>query len=147
VEIGDAIELKEIPFVMGVMADLSGQPAEPLERIGSRRFVEITPDNFDSVLESMTPRVAFSVKNRLSDDPSAGNLGVDLTFKTMDDFEPDRVVQNVKPLKELMELRSKLSDLIGSLQGNEKLERLLQEVMGDSEKLEQLKQEMAVSPE
>jgi type VI secretion system protein ImpB len=129
------------------MADLSGQPAEPLERIGSRRFVEITPDNFDSVLESMTPRVAFSVKNRLSDDPSAGNLGVDLTFKTMDDFEPDRVVQNVKPLKELMELRSKLSDLIGSLQGNEKLERLLQEVMGDSEKLEQLKQEMAVSPE
>jgi type VI secretion system protein ImpB len=147
VEIGDAIELKEIPFVMGVMADLSGQPAEPLERIGSRRFVEITPDNFDSVLESMTPRVAFTVKNRLSDDPTAGNLGVDLTFKTMDDFEPDRVVQNVKPLKELMELRSKLSDLIGSLQGNEKLERLLQEVMGDSEKLEQLKQEMAVSPE
>jgi type VI secretion system protein ImpB len=148
VEIGDAIELKEIPFVMGVMADLSGQPAEPLEKINSRRFVEITPDNFDSVLESMTPRVAFSVKNRLTDDPKAGNLGVDLTFKTMDDFEPDRIVQNVKPLKELMELRSKLSDLIGSLQGNEKLERLLQEVMGDHEKLEQLKQEMAeVAPE
>jgi type VI secretion system protein ImpB len=145
VEIGDAIELKEIPFVMGVMADLSGQPAEPLEKIGNRRFVEITPDNFDSVLESMTPRVAFSVKNRLSDDPNAGNLGVDLTFKTMDDFEPDRVVQNVKPLKELMELRGKLSDLIGSLQGNEKLERLLQEVMGNSEKLEQLKREMAAA--
>jgi len=145
VEIGDAIELKEIPFVMGVMADLSGQPAEPLEKIGSRRFVEITPDNFDAVLESMNPRVAFSVKNRLTDDPTAGNLGVDLTFKTMDDFEPDRVVQNVKPLKELMDLRTKLSDLIGSLQGNEKLERLLQEVMGDHEKLEQLKQEMAAT--
>ncbi len=143
VEIGDAIELKEIPFVMGVMADLSGQPAEPLEKIGNRRFVEITPDNFDSVLESMNPRVAFSVKNRLTDDPSAGNLGVDLTFKSMDDFEPDRVVQNVKPLKELMDLRTKLSDLIGSLQGNEKLERLLQEVMGNTEKLEQLKQELA----
>lgn len=143
VEIGDAIELKEIPFVMGVMADLSGQPSEPLEKIGARRFVEITPDNLDAVLESMNPRVAFSVPNRLSDDPKAGNLGVDITFKTMDDFEPDRVVQNVKPLKELMELRTKLSDLIGSLQGNEKLERLLQDVMGNTEKLEQLKQELA----
>jgi type VI secretion system protein ImpB len=96
----------------------------------------------------MNPRVAFSVKNRLTSDPGAGNLGVDLTFKSLDDFEPDRVVQNVKPLKDLMELRTKLSDLIGSLQGNEKLERLLHDVMGNTEKLEQLKQELAeTSPE
>ena len=143
VEIGDAIELKEIPFVMGVLADLSGMPSEPLPKLKERRFVEITPDNFDTVLESMKPRVAFSVENKLAEDPNAGNLGVDLTFKSMDDFEPDRVAQQVRPLRELMELRSKLSDLIGSLQGNEKLERLLSEVISNPEKLEQVKREMA----
>src|SRR5580698_8572345 len=98
VEIGNAIELKEIPFVMGVLADLSGQPQEPLPKIKDRRFVEITPDNFDAVLESMNPRVAFSVENKLSDDPNAGNLGVDLTFKTIEDFEPEQVARRVKPL-------------------------------------------------
>src|ERR1035438_5156545 len=84
VEIGDAIELKEIPFVMGVLADLSPQSAEPLPTLKARRFVGITPDNFDSVLESMKPRVAFSVENRLSDETGAGNLGVDLSFKSME---------------------------------------------------------------
>lgn len=143
VEIGDAIELKEIPFVMGVFADLSGMPADPLPKIKDRRFVEITPDNFDAVLESMKPRAAFSVENRLSDDAGAGNLGVDLNFKGIEDFEPDRVAQQVKPLRQLMELRTKMSDLIGSLQGNEKLERLLSEVISDPAKLEQVKQEMA----
>lgn len=144
VEIGDAIELKEIPFVMGVLADLSGMPADPLPKLKERRFVEITPDNFDSVLESMKPRVAFSVENKLSEDPNAGNLGVELNFKSIDDFEPDRIVQQVAPLKELMELRTKLSDLIGSLQGNEKLERLLSEVIADKGKLEQLKGELGM---
>jgi type VI secretion system protein ImpB len=143
VEIGDAIELKEIPFVMGVLADLSGQPEEPLPKIGERRFVEITPDNFDGVLANMNPRVAFSVKNKLSKDPNVGNLGVELKFKTMDDFEPERVAQQVKPLRDLLDLRTKMSDLIGSLQGNEKLDRLLHEVLGDNEKLEQLKSELA----
>jgi type VI secretion system protein ImpB len=144
VEIGDAIELKEIPFVMGVLADLSGMPSEPLPKLKERRFVEITPDNFDAVLDSMKPRVAFSVENRLSEDPNAGNLGVDMTFKSIEDFEPDRVVQQVRPLRELMELRTKLSDLIGSLQGNEKLERLLSEVVADKSKLDQLKQELGI---
>ena len=143
VEIGDAIELKEIPFVMGVLADLSGMPSEPLPRIKDRRFIEITPDNFDKVLDSMKPRVAFSVENKLSEDPNAGNIGVDLTFKTMEDFEPENVARKVKPLNDLLELRTKLSDLVGSLQGNEKLERLLQDVLGDEAKLEALKQELA----
>jgi type VI secretion system protein ImpB len=141
VEIGDANEQKEIPFVMGILADLSGQPAEPLPRLKDRRFVEITPDNFDSVLESMAPRVAFSVENQLSDDPNAGKLGVDLTFKSLADFEPDQIAQKVKPLRELLELRTKLSDLMGSLQGNEKLEQLLQDVISDSEKLAQARSE------
>jgi type VI secretion system protein ImpB len=143
VEIGNAIELKEIPFVMGVLADLSGMPDEPLPKIKDRRFVEITPDNFDSVLESMKPRVAFSVENKLSDDANAGKIGVDLSFKTMDDFEPENVARRVGPLRELLELRTKLSDLVGTLQGNEKLERLLQDVISNSDKLEKVRKEMA----
>src|ERR1700685_816290 len=143
VEIGNAIELKEIPFVMGVFADLSGMPEDPLPKIKDRRFVEITPDNFDSVLDSMKPRVAFSVENKLSEDANAGNLGVDLTFKSMEDFEPEQVARRVKPLRELLELRTKLSDLIGTLQGNEKLERLLQEVIQDTGKLDQVRSELA----
>ena len=143
VEIGDAIELKEIPFVMGVLADLSGQSADPLPKLKDRRFVEITPDNFDSVLDSMKPRVAFSVENKLSDESNAGNLGVDLTFKSIEDFEPEQVARRVEPLRELLELRTKLSDLVGTLLGNEKLERLLQDVIGNTSKLEQVRAEMA----
>ncbi|MBE0658141.1 MAG: type VI secretion system contractile sheath small subunit [Bryobacteraceae bacterium] len=142
VEVGDAIEIKEIPFVMGVLADLSGKPEEPLPRLKERRFVEVTPDNFDSVLASMNPRVAFTVENKLSDDPNAGKIGVDLRFSSMEDFEPEKVARQVKPLRELLELREKLSDLRGTLQGNEKLERLLQDVMSNTESLDQLKGEI-----
>jgi type VI secretion system protein ImpB len=145
VEIGDAIELKEIPFVMGILADLSGQPEEPLPKIKDRRFVEITPDNLDSVLDNMKPRVAFSVENKLSDDSGIGNLGIDLTFKSMEDFEPERVAKQVKPLRDLLDLRTKLSDLVGTLQGNEKLERLLHEVLQDSGKLDQVRKELATA--
>lgn len=145
VEVGDAIEQKEIPFVMGVMADLSGQPDEPLPRLKERRFVEITPDNFDDVLARMAPRVAFSVENKLSDDPDAGKIGVDLRFRTMDDFEPGNVARQIKPLRELLELRTRLSDLVGSLQGNEKLEQLLHDMMGDEEKMKRLEAELAAA--
>ena len=143
VEIGDAIEQKEIPFVMGVLADLSGQPADPLPKIKDRRFVEITPDNFDGVLESMKPRVAFAVENKLSEDPNAGKLGVDLSFQNLEDFDPERVAQRVKPLRDLLALRTKLSDLVGTLQGNEKLERVLQDIISDSDKLKKVKSEAA----
>ena len=88
VEVGDAIEVKELPFVMGVLADLTGQPEQPLPRLKDRKFVEINPDNFDSVLEAMKPHVSFSVENKLSEDPDAGQLKVDLRFKSLDDFEP-----------------------------------------------------------
>src|SRR5437764_13558768 len=120
VEIGDAIEVKELPFVMGVLGDFTGQPSEPLPRLKDRKFVEVTPDNFDSVLESMRPHLAFTVENKLSEEADAPKLGVDLRFKSMDDFEPDRVARQVKPLRELLELRERLSDLRGSLQGNDK---------------------------
>ncbi len=142
VELGDALEVKEIPFVMGVMADFSGQPEEPLARIKDRRFVEVTPDNFDAVMASMKPRASFTVENKLTDDPAAGKIGVDLRFSSMEDFEPEQVARQVKPLRELLELRTRLSDLRGSLQGNEKLESLLQDVLGNTEKLGQLKNEI-----
>jgi len=142
VEVGDAIELKELPFVMGVLGDFTGQPTEPLPRLRDRKFVEVNPDNFDSVLEGMKPHLAFTVENKLSEDPNAPQLKVDLNFKSMDDFAPDNVARQVKPLKELVDLRTKLSDLRGSLQGNDKLEELLLDAVGDKDKLDKLKKEM-----
>jgi type VI secretion system protein ImpB len=143
VETGDAIEVKELPFVMGVLGDFTGQPETPLPKLKERKFVEVNPDNFDSVLEGMKPHVAFSVENKLSEDPDAGQLKVDLRFKSMEDFEPEQVARQVKPLKEMLDLRTKLSDLRGSLQGNDKLEELLLEAVSNSEKMDKLKSEVA----
>lgn len=142
VEVGDAIEVKEIPFVMGVLGDFTGKPTEPLPRLKDRKFVDVTPDNFDDVLAKMNPHLAFSVENKLSEDPEAGNLKVNLDFKSMDDFSPENVARQVKPLRELLELRTRLSDLRGGLQGNDKLEELLLEAVNSTEKLEQLKAEV-----
>ena len=142
VEVGDAIELKELPFVMGVLGDFTGQPEGPLPKLKDRKFVEVNPDNFDSVLEGMKPHVAFSVENKLSEDPEAGQIKVDLRFKSLEDFEPEQVARQVKPLKEMLDLRTKLSDLRGSLQGNDKLEELLLDAVGNTEKLDRLKGEL-----
>lgn len=145
VEIGDAIEIKELPFVMGVLGDFTGQPTEPLARLKDRKFIEVNPDNFDIVLESMKPHLAFSVENKLSEDPNAGNIKVDLHFKNMDDFAPENVARQVKPLRELLELRSRLTDLRGSMQGNDKLEELLRASVSDKDKLEKLRAEMGIT--
>lgn len=145
VEIGDAIEIKELPFVMGVLGDFTGQPTEPLARLKDRKFIEVNPDNFDQVLESMKPHLAFSVENKLSEDPNAGNIKVDLHFKNLDDFAPESVVRQVKPLRELMELRSRLTDLRGSMQGNDKLEELLRESVSDKDKLAKLRGELGLT--
>ncbi len=142
VEVGGAIELKELPFVIGVLGDFTGQPETPLARLKDRKFVEVNPDNFDTVLEGMKPHVSFSVENKLSEEPDAPNLKVDLRFSKMEDFEPQNVARQVKPLKELLDLRTRLSDLRGSLQGNDKLEELLLESVGNQDKLNKLKGEM-----
>jgi len=144
VQVGDAIELKELPFVMGILGDFTGNPAEPLPRLKDRRFVEITPDNFDSVIESMKPHLAFSVENKLSDDPNAGQLKVDLSFHKLEDFEPEQVAKQVKPLRELLELRTKLSDLRGTLQTNDKLDELLLDAVSNTEKLQKLQKELGL---
>jgi type VI secretion system protein ImpB len=142
VEVGNAIELKELPFVMGVLGDFTGQPEEPLARLKERKFVEITLDNFDNVLASMKPHLAYTVENKLSDDAEPGKLGVNLHFKSMDDFEPANVARQIKPLRELLELRTKLSDLRGNLQGNEKLDDILMETVKNEDKMKQLKTEV-----
>jgi type VI secretion system protein ImpB len=142
VEVGDAIEVKELPFVMGVMGDFSGQPTEALPRLKDRKFVEVNPDNFDSVLANMKPHLSYSVENKLSEDPNAGNLKVNLDFKSMDDFSPENVARQVGPLRELLELRDRLRDLRGNMQGNDKLEELLREAVTDKDKLAKLKAEM-----
>jgi type VI secretion system protein ImpB len=143
VETGGAIEKKELPFVMGVFGDFTGQPEEPLPRLKDRKFVEVNPDNFDSVLAAMKPHLAFSVENKISDDAEAGQLRVNLRFRSMEDFEPTQVVRQIKPLNDLMELRTKLADLRGGLQGNDKLDDLLQAALRDSAQLDKLKGEIA----
>jgi len=142
VETGGAIEVKELPFVMGVLGDFSGQPVEPLAKLKDRKFVDVTLDNFDDVIASMKPHLAFSVENKPSKEKNAGKLGVDLTFKSLDDFSPDAVARQVKPLKELLDLRTKLADLRGTLQGNEKLDDILQATLGDDEKMKKLRAEL-----
>ena len=142
VEVGDAIEIKELPFVMGVLGDFTGQPVDPLPRLKDRKFVEVNPDNFDSVLEGMKPHLAYTVENKLSEDPNAPNLKIDLHFKSLEDFEPDKVARQVKPLAELLDLRTRLSDLRGSLQGNDKLEDVLMKTVKDKDALSRLKEEM-----
>jgi len=142
VHVGDAIEIKELPFVLGVMGDFTGQPTGDVKRLKDRRFVDVNPDNFDAVLEEMRPHLAFSVENKLSEDPNAGDLKVDLNFRSLEDFEPEQVARQIRPLRELLELRGKLSDLRGTLQTNEKLDQVLMDAVSNTEKLDKLRSEI-----
>src|SRR4051812_43392363 len=142
VETGGAIEMKELPFVVGVMGDFVGKPEEALPALKNRKFVEIDRDNFDQVLSGMSPRLAYTVDNKLQDDGS--KLGVELKFNSLEDFEPDNIVQQVEPLRKLVEARQKLSDLRSKMDGNEKLESLLEDVMGSADKQKQLSDALGV---
>ena len=145
VEVGDAIEMKEIPFVIGVLSDLSGKPEEALPKLKDRKFVEIDRDNFDNVLSAMKPRLAFKVDNMLTEDES--KIPVELRFKCMDDFHPEQVAQQVTPIRKLVDARVRLSELVHKLDGNEKLEELLQEVMANTDALQKLGQQTGVVSE
>jgi type VI secretion system protein ImpB len=136
------MEIKELPFVVGVLGDFTGQPTEPLKALKERKFIEINPDNFDKVLEGMKPHLAFSVANKLSNDPNAGNLKVNLEFKEMADFEPEQIVRQVAPLKDLLTLRTKLSDLRGSLQGNDELDKMLLDIVNNNETRGRLEEDL-----
>jgi len=136
VETGDAIEKRDIPFVVGVMADLSGQPDQPLPALKERNFIGIDKDTFDQVLGKINPRLAFKVDNKLSEDDS--RLGVELRFNSMADFEPAAVAKQVPALRKLLELRGAMANLQSSLIGNDKLESILQEVLTNQEALQRI---------
>ena len=141
VEIGDAIEARELPFVVGVLADLTGQPEEPLPRIRDRKFVETDADNFDSVLAGMKPHLAFTVENRLTHEPDA-TFKISMSFRGLEDFEPQNVVRQVSPLRVLLDLRTKLTDLRGTLDTNDRLKDLLLEAALSSEQLASIRDDL-----
>lgn len=144
VEIGDAIEQKELPFAMGVLGDFSGNSEVPQPKLKDKKFVNIDLDNFDEVMAAMAPRAVYRVPNKLTE--SGGEFAVEMKFNAMDDFRPEAVVQQVEPLRKLLEARTKLADLRNKLAGNEKLEDLLNDVLTSTEKLEVLGKE-AKQPE
>jgi len=145
VEIGNAIEKRDLPFVVGVMADLSGMPEKALPPIAKRKFVNIDRDNINDVMKKIGPRLAFKVPNRLSEDDT--NLNVELRFETMDDFQPAKVAQQITPLRKLLELRNSLANVRSSLIGNEKLDSMLQEMIHNEDMLRQAGAEAGVSGE
>jgi type VI secretion system protein ImpB len=137
VEIGDAIENKELPFVVGVIGDFGGDPAVAKKALKDRNFVNVDSSNFDEVLGGVAPVASFRVKNHLSEE--GGEFGVQLQFHEMDDFRPESVVRQVAPLKSLLDARTKLADLRNKLAGNDKLEDILSEVLTNTEKLGSLR--------
>lgn len=125
----------ELPFVMGVMADLVGKPVEPLPELADRKFLEIDVDNFDERMKALKPRVAFNVQNTLTGE---GNLNVELEFESMEDFSPAAVAKKVEPLNELLQARTELSNLLSYMDGKTGAEELIGKVLGDSELLKGL---------
>jgi type VI secretion system protein ImpB len=139
VELGDAIEMKELPFVLGVMSDLSGKPEEALPRLRDRKFVEIDRDNFNDVMKGMKPRLAFQVDNKLTGDDT--KMGVELRFNGIEDFEPAQVARQVEPLRKLMEIREQLSGLLAKAGVNERFGDKLKEIISNTELAEQISKE------
>ncbi len=125
----------QLPFVMGVLADLSGKPATPLPEVADRKFAEIDVDNFDSRMKAMAPRVAFQVPNTLTGE---GNMNVELTFESMDDFSPAAVAEKVDSLKKLLEARKQLSNLITYMDGKSGAEALVSKLLADPALLQSL---------
>jgi len=137
VETEGAEPILELPFVVGVMADLSGKPKEAKRPLKQRKFVPIDRDTFNDVMARATPRVAIRVPNKVGDNPDE-LLNVELTFKRIEDFEPDRVAEQVPILNELLQMRRKLTELLGKMEGNDALEKLLGEVLANTEKRQAL---------
>ena len=135
VELYGAEKKIQLPFVMGVMADLSGKPAEPLPPVADRKFLEIDVDNFDSRMKSMKPRVSFQVPNTLTGE---GNIAVDISFESMDDFSPAAVARKVDALNQLLQARQQLSNLITYMDGKTGAEELIAKVIKDPALLESL---------
>ena len=142
VETEGAVEKKELPFVVGVLADLSGNPTEKLKSLKERKFVSIDRDNFDEVLASMKPGLKFRVENTLKGDGS--EMSIDLKFNSMEDFEPGAVVEQVEPLRKMLEARNKLRDLLAKADTSEGLEEKLEEILKNTEKLDEIANELGI---
>ncbi|WP_181281423.1 type VI secretion system contractile sheath small subunit [Pseudomonas aeruginosa] len=137
VEIGNTIEKKELPLVVGILADLSGKPDTPPAKLVERRFVDIDRDNFNEILSSISPRATLQVDNTISGDDS--KLNVELRFNHIEDFDPVNLVKQVVPLRRLFEARQRLRDLLTKLDGNDDLDQLLQDVVANTEGLQEIK--------
>src|SRR5262249_7177056 len=142
VETNGAMQKVELPFVVGVMADLSGKPKEPLKPLKDRKVVTVDRDNFNDVLAKATPRVAVKVDNKIANDDT--KIAVELNFKHIDDFEPARVAEQIPALKELLEMRHRLTQLMSKMEGNDKLETLLADIMANNEKAQALAKQLGV---
>ncbi|MHC4960131.1 MAG: type VI secretion system contractile sheath small subunit [Planctomycetota bacterium] len=143
VEIGDAQEMKELPFVMGVMSDLSGDPSEPLPKMKERKFVDVDRDNFNDFLKKQKPRVAFKVDNKMNDDPDS-QLSVDVTFGSMKDFEPEGVINQVPALKELLDVRKRLKSLQARVTSSDEVSDFLKEILSDETKRDAIAAELGI---
>jgi len=142
VETEGAVVQRELPFVVGVLGDFSGDPTEDLKPMSERKFVQIDRDNIGDVMASMTPGLSFKVDNKLTDDDS--QLQVDLKFGSMEDFEPAKVVNQVEPLRKLLDTRNKLRDLMSKADRSEELETLLEDVLKNTESLSQMASDLGV---
>jgi len=138
VEVYGAEKKVQLPFVMGVMSDLSGKPAEPLEAVADRKFLEIDVDNFDDRLKAMKPRVAFQVPNTLTGE---GNMSVDLSFESMDDFSPAAIAKKVDSIDKLLQARTQLSNLLTYMDGKSGAEELITKALNDPALLQALSSE------
>lgn len=143
VETEGASEVKELPFVVGVLGDFSGNPTEELKPLRDRKFVQIDRENFDQVMRRMAPGLELRVENTLKGE--GGEMPVALKFESLEDFEPARVVQQVEPLRRLMETRNKLRDLMAKADSSEKLETLLEQVLQNGEQLDGLRKELGLA--
>ena len=147
VETGGAIEMKELPFVLGIMADLAGKPDQasaPLKD-PKRKFVETDRDNFNDVMKGIGPRLAYKVDNKLTNDDT--KIGVEIRFNNIDDFSPEQVAEQVEPLKKLVEVRKQLSALLAKTDGNDKLAEKLQEIIGNTELQQKIGKEAGLGTE
>jgi type VI secretion system protein ImpB len=133
---------RELPFVVGVLGDFSGDPTQPLRPMGDRKFIQIDRDNFNDVMARMTPGLKLKVDNKLADDGT--QMSVDLKFSSMDDFDPARVAEQVPALKALMETRNKLRDLMSKVDRSEELENLLEQVLKNENELKSLSSQLGL---
>lgn len=141
VEIGNAIEKRELPFVVGIMSDLTGKSKVAQPKLRDRKFVEIDRDNINDVMSSLAPRAAFQIDNKLKNDGT--KLNVDINFRNMEDFDPVNVISQVKPLNELLKARRKLNDLLTKLDGNDELDGILGDVIGNTERQQEVRAAVA----